>query len=224
MDFRIMERGYAEYLALIPGWGFLPAIFSRVCLCYNYVMPAEPVYGDISDYLCNFLRKKDIRAVSILGWSMGSYVAIDFCRKYPSMTNDLFLVSFRRRFPRKEIKDQLDSMERNFIDMLRRFYRRCFIGQREDYEWFIRDLEEAHLMGLDPTGLKAGLDYLSRGSVGAAGCIHPDRSIRFFYGARDLVAPLTPAPRHEDMDIIVINSSGHLPFLSPEFERVLIAS
>lgn len=224
MDFRVIEKGYAKYLALMPGWGFLPAIFSRVSLCYNYVIPIEPVYGDVSDDLYDFLRKTGIEAISILGWSMGSYIAVDFCHKYSSMANDLFLVSFREHFAKNEIKKQLDSMEKNFIDSLRRFYRRCFMGQKEDYEWFVNNLEEAHLMGLDLAGLRVGLDYLSRESVDVFKCLRPDRNIRLFYGARDVVAPLTLAPRHKNIDIKVIDSSGHLPFLSPEFEKIFIAS
>jgi pimeloyl-ACP methyl ester carboxylesterase len=218
MDFELVPRGYGRALALLPGWGFCADIFSRLALPYDYVLPMGPVCGDISEGLSSFMSRRAVERISILGWSMGAFVALDFVRRHPRATTALFLVSLRERFDSEEILGELASVREDRLAALGRFYRRCFLGQRSDYQWFSSCLEEPTMRQWDLDRLETGLRYLEGKSADLSGLT--GREAWIVYGERDSIATLSLAPRPPSgICIEVLKGTGHLPFLSPEFER-----
>ncbi|RPI50423.1 MAG: alpha/beta hydrolase, partial [Deltaproteobacteria bacterium] len=111
MDFELILRGHERSLVLIPGWGFCSDIFSSLNLSYNYILPKGPVCRDISIEIHDFLLSKDIASVSILGWSLGAYVALDFQAGYPDMIEAVYVISLRKAFDYEEILSQLNALE-----------------------------------------------------------------------------------------------------------------
>lgn len=218
MVFEFIHRGYERSLVLIPGWGFCSDIFSLLNLSYNYVLPKGPVYRDISIELYDFLLEKDIAKVSILGWSLGACIALDFQTGYPDMIETLYVISLRRTFDQEEIKIQLEALEADPVCALKQFYRRCFLGQGADYQWFSRTLEESSIRYWDNSKLRKGLMYLKEKTADLSE--YADTQLRIFHGERDKIAPLdkVPEPPH-GVAIEIIPGTGHLPFLSSEFER-----
>lgn len=221
MNFRFINRGFGISMALFPGWGFLPEIFSRLDLPFDYILPTLPIHGDISQGLYGFLHASGIGSISLLGWSMGAYSAIDFCLSHPELTSGLFLVSLRPFFTKEEIMAQKRELEMDLEAAMMRFYMRAFLGQKEDYKWFKKELLDAHLSFMDLKRLKNGLDYLAgkdASGLFSKHCI--SKGPWLFYGARDVIAPFDPTffkGRADSIGIEVIQSAGHLPFLSPEF-------
>ncbi|MEA3385028.1 MAG: alpha/beta hydrolase [Thermodesulfobacteriota bacterium] len=223
MDFEFIHRDYKKSLVLIPGWGFCSDIFSSLNLSYNYILPERPVYRDISIELYNFLLKKNIAKVSILGWSLGAYVALDFQAGYSDMVEAVYAISLRRAFDHEELTAQLKALEADRIVALRQFYRRCFLGQRADYQWFSSALEESGIRQWNMPGLRKGLTYLKGKTANFSKCA--GTQLRIFHGEKDVIAPLDKVPEPPPgVAINVIPGTGHLPFLSSEFKRKLCVS
>ena len=218
MDFELIHRGHERSLVLIPGWGFCPDIFSLLNLSYNYILPKGPVYRDISIDLYDFLLKKDMAKVSIFGWSLGAYVALDFHAGYPDMIEAVYIISLRKAFDFKELTAQLKALEADRVVALMQFYRRCFLGQSADYQWFSSALEESGISQWDMSGLRKGLIYLKGKTADFSKCA--GTQLRIFHGEKDVIAPLDQVPEPPPgVAIDVISGTGHLPFLSSEFER-----
>jgi pimeloyl-ACP methyl ester carboxylesterase len=215
--FELIRRGHERSLVLIPGWGFCSDIFSSLNLPYNYILPKGPVYYDISTELYDFLLSKDIAEVSILGWSLGACVALDFQAGYPDMIKTLYVISLRRAFDLEEITTQLKALEADPVWALKQFYRRCFLGQSADYQWFSRVLEESNIRHWDKSKLRKGLMYLKGKTADFSECA--GTQLRIFHGERDVIVPLDKVPAPPGVAIEVIPGTGHLPFLSSEFER-----
>ena len=218
MDFELIRRGHERSLVLIPGWGFCSDIFSLLNLSYNYILPKRPVCRDISTELHNFLLSKSIAKVSILGWSMGACVALDFQARYSDMIEAVYIISLRRAFDHEEILSQLKVLEADRVVALRQFYRRCFLGQSADYQWFSSALEESSIRQWAMPELRKGLMYLKGKTADLSKCA--GTQLRIFHGEKDVIAPLDKVPEPPPgVAIDVIPGTGHLPFLSSEFER-----
>ena len=218
MEFELIRRGHEKFLVLIPGWGFSSDIFSSLNLSYNYILPKKPVYRDISTEFHDFLLSRNIAKVSILGWSLGAYVALDFQTGYSNMIETLYIVSLRRAFNQKEIKTQLEALEADPVAVLKQFYRRCFLEQRADYQWFSSCLEESSIRQWDISELRKGLMYLKGKKADLFECA--GTQLRVFHGEKDVITPLDEIPEPPPgVAIEVIPGTGHLPFLSSEFER-----
>jgi pimeloyl-ACP methyl ester carboxylesterase len=216
--FEFIRRGHERSLVLIPGWGFCSDVFSSPNLSYNYILPKGPVYRDISTELYDFLLSRNIAKVSILGWSLGAYVALDFQTGYPDMIETVYVVSLRRSFDQEEIKTQLEALEADPVCALKQFYRRCFLGQGADYHWFSRTLEESSIRHWDKSKLRKGLMYLKGKTANLSE--YAGTHLRVFHGERDVIVPLDKVPKPPPgVAIEVIPDTGHLPFLSSEFER-----
>ncbi|MCK4604332.1 MAG: alpha/beta hydrolase [Deltaproteobacteria bacterium] len=218
MVFELIHRGHERSLVLIPGWGFCSDIFSSLNLSYDYILPKGPVYRDISTELHDFLLSMDIAKVSILGWSLGAYVALDFQAGYSDMVETVYVISLRRAFDHEEILSQLKALEADPVVALKQFYRRCFLGQSADYHWFSNALEESSIRQWDMPGLRKGLIYLNGKTEDLSKCA--GTQLRIFHGERDVIAPLDKVPEPPPgVAIDVIPGTGHLPFLSSEFKR-----
>lgn len=218
MEFEFIRRDHERSLVLIPGWGFCSDIFSSLNLSYNYILPKGPVYRDISIELYDFLLEKDIAKVSILGWSLGACVALDFQAGYLGMIETVYVISLRRAFDHEELTAQLKALEADRVVALRQFYRRCFSGQSADYQWFSSTLEESGIRQWAMPGLRKGLIYLKGKTADFSKCA--GTQLRILHGERDVVAPLDKVPEPPPgVAIDVIPGTGHLPFLSSEFKR-----
>jgi len=218
VEFDFIYRGYERSLVLIPGWGFCPDIFSSLNISYNYILPKRAVYGDISADLHDFLLNRDIAEVSVFGWSMGVCVVLDFCAGFSDMIKTLYAVSWKKAFDNEDILSQLKAIEVNRIAALKQFYRRCFWGQRADYRWFSSTLEETSIRQWAMPELRKGLMYLKGKTCDLSLC--SGSQLRIFHGEKDVIAPLDEILKtFPGVPIDVIPNTGHLPFLSSEFER-----
>lgn len=222
MDFVHIERGWGRTLVLLPGWGFLAEIFSRLSLPYDYILPAGPLAGDVSEDIAEFLYRTGVSRTTLLGWSLGAYLAVDFAKRYPEKTSSLLLVSLRTAFCISEIELVRALVEADPEGTLRDFYRRCFAGQKGDYRWFVECYEKRFIKAIKKVELLDGLSYLSSRTIDLDRI--PCRDILIVHGARDLISPAHLVPRLPHLRFFLIPGTGHLPFLSPEFGRILFGN
>ena len=222
-EFSYIERGREQTMVLLPGWAFDNRIFERLDLEYNYLFPNRLSAADFPQELLKCVREIKTEKISLLGWSLGGYLALDFLREYPDLVRETFLVSMRPLFPEEQIREQKSLFERDSRKYLTQFYRNCFLGQKDDYNWFCDNLQDLYLRNLNYDYLREGLDYLSNRGVDAG---LPGRPrVRFFHGKHDHLAPLREMTGLKEtvpaLSLTVFEDSGHLPFLHPQFREKL---
>ena len=215
MKFNFLHRGYGEWILLLPGWAFIPEIFSRLDLKYNYIFPAEPLTGDITDAVSNMAESRGISRISLFGWSLGATSASILALKRPDITGRIWLVSVMRHFPAQEAERVMKDIRRDRVKALNNFHRLCFTGQKRDYEWFIKNLQEKTICMWDTASLEAGLKFLVRNPFDTA--VIENRDTACFHGSRDIVSPLQQSPCAGTSCMHVIRGAGHLPFLAENF-------
>ncbi|MEA3432898.1 MAG: alpha/beta hydrolase [candidate division WOR-3 bacterium] len=222
--FRYLNRGYSEVLVLIPGWGFDARIFEPLNLDFNYILPEINDLEHFSSDLMSALVEKDIKRVSLLGWSMGGFLAVNFLEKYGrEFVQEILLISMRKSYPKKEIDSQIGLLIKDRRLYLNRFYRNCFMGQKNDLAWFKEHLFPSYIEMFDLEFLLKGLDYLMQQRLKTATL--KESPVRIIHGAKDRIAPCSGiveiAENISFPGIVIFEKSGHLPFLEPDFKKRL---
>jgi non-heme chloroperoxidase len=221
--FQYQDRGYDRTLVLVPGWGFDARIFEPLDLDFNYLLQQGIDTERFNEDLIRVLARYNIKEVSMLGWSMGGFLALNFLKEYGQAVREIFLVSMRKRFP----KEQIDSQKAMLIEdrklYLAQFYRNCFLGHKRAFKWFKERLFSSYVDIFDLESLLKGLDYLAQQELEPA--FLDKHAVRLVHGKKDGIAPYSellelmeglPSPH-----ILLFETSGHLPFLEPDFKERL---
>jgi malonyl-CoA O-methyltransferase len=217
-------------LVFLPGWGFdarlqlLAPPWPQLKL-FGSTDPAAPV-----EWITRLFDAAEIDRADLCGWSLGARAALDFQAACPQRVRRLLLVSVRPTFPADVIAAERAAFDKDPAGHLASFYRRAFIGQKDDGARF------AALGASDPTGLtperlaqlRAGLDYLAARSITASELAAAEA--RLYHGQRDLIAPLAElqsclaepfATEAARVTLDVEPSEGHVPVVTPAFARWL---
>jgi len=222
--FKLVKRGFQKNLILIPGWATDYRIFEPLDLDYNYILPIEFNPFDFEKNLAEFLEQSAPHKISIFGWSMGAFSAVEFAHKYPDKTEELFLLSIRRRYNLTSLQEIESKLQKNKRAYLYKFYLDFFSPtEKESSGWFKKHLLKEYLEKTDFKDLAAGLDYLS--------CVYfkPQavskiNKIRIFHGQLDRIAPLKDAQTIKtylpQAEFISLKNSGHALFLNPDFKKI----
>ncbi len=149
--------------------------------------------------------------ISIVGWSMGAQLGLDFTRSHPELVERLTLVSMRRRWPPEEIGAIRMGLQEGPGDFMRGFYRKCFLGYKQEYRQFVARLEDDYLQRLDLGILAAGLDYLAQFRFSSP--VTVDVPISVLHGRKDVVAPFAEMVRLPAMECHVVSHGGHMVLL-----------
>ncbi|MBW2646651.1 MAG: alpha/beta hydrolase [Deltaproteobacteria bacterium] len=185
--FKYQNRGYERTLVLVPGWGFDARIFEPLDLDFNYLISQGIDIERFNEDLIHVLARYNIKEVSMLGWSMGGFLALNFLKEYGQAVREIFLVSMRKRFP----KEQIDAQKAMLIEdrklYLTQFYRNCFLGNKRAFKWFNERLFSSYVEIFDLESLLKGLDYLAQQELEPA---LPDKhAVRLVHGKKDGIAP-----------------------------------
>ena len=219
LKFRTVDRGYREWMLLLPGWGFMPDIFSRLDLGYSYILPEAPLTGDITDHASMLTERLDIKKIHLFGWSLGATVAAIFALKRPDIMGNICLVSVMKHFPVREMERVMKDIRKDKKRALKNFHRLCFTGQKKDLAWFRANLQETAIKRWNIQSLEAGLRFLVDNPFDTD--ILACDNVACFHGSRDIVAPLSQTPCSETSRLNIIRGAGHLPFLTQEFPQAL---
>lgn len=222
--FKLLDRGFQGTVVLIPGWATDYRLFDKLELNYNYLLPVEFNPFNFEERLLEFLNKNLIGRVSFFGWSLGGFLAVDFCSKFPGKIDELILLGIRRRYNLKLLQEIELKLQQNRKAYLYRFYQDCFSpADRQGRAWFKKHLLKDYLLSMDLEELLRGLDYLS------CACLRPEalskvRKIRIFHGASDKIAPFQEAQVIQSYlpqaEFVCLENFGHLFFLNPDFKTV----
>ncbi|HAJ56719.1 MAG TPA: hypothetical protein DCL35_02990 [Candidatus Omnitrophica bacterium] len=218
--FKFFDRGFGKTLVLVPGWATDYRIFSGMELDYNYLLAQEIRLSSFVEDLNKVLEQCHLEKVSLLGYSLGGFLAKDFAVSFPKKIYELILVSIRKNYGANELDGVRRKLEKNKRAFLSGFYRDCFSASDEGRLWFAANLLKSYIDDMPIEGLLEGLDYLSTTSIGPKAFSALEK-IRIFHGEEDRIAPFEEArglaselPRAR---FIGLPKMGHIPFLNSGF-------
>ncbi len=227
MDWKLIDKGASRLMILLPGWGFTWHIFfkpgSFTTLDLNFLVPQSPVTRETAGCLSELVHGLASRgiAVSVLGWSLGALAALQAFKECEIGIERLILVAARRRYTREEIEKESGLVEDDPAKALSSFYRRCFVGQRPDFDWFKKNVMMRGLKAHTKEQLLEGLEYLLEPMDDQG--LKSD-NVTMVYGAKDIIVTREYRIAPKRSSTIVVPDAGHLPFLSSHFTNFLAKS
>ncbi len=189
-EWRYHDRQMNRTLVYLPGWATDARLLPVERLDWNIITPERPLTGLASlPSLAVFLRA--LTPVTVLGWSLGGLLAVEFARQYPSYIDRLWLASLRPRYPRPQVLALRESLVQQPERALRQFYRQCFYpAQMADYGHFRLRWEQEYLADFPRDSLLAGLDFLAGVDLPSTALPCPTLCV---HGEQDVVAPYAEA-------------------------------
>jgi len=221
--FKHIKRNYSKTLVFLPGWATDYRIFGNLELPYDYFIPEEISLDNFNRDLLRALEENNIQKVSLFGWSLGAFLAIDFFLEHPVHTDELFLLGVRSHYERQGLLKVRADLERDKTVCLSEFYANCFSSfDAMGREWFKGNLQDIYLKEMNIENLFQGLDYLASARIDADSLRNTPK-IKFFHGKLDRIAPFIEAEqlRHKlnHAEFITFHKLGHNLFLNAEFAQ-----
>lgn len=216
--FQLFNRGYDDTVVLVPGWGTDYRIFFGLELAANYLVPVEISLDGFSDDLAQALDELSFSQVSLLGWSLGGFLATQFALGYADRVSGLTLVSVRRRYDTQALEDAAARISKNKRAFMHKFYLSCF--SRSDAHglgWFRENLLDYYVDTISSGELLSGISYLAQAVIES---LPQDFPTHIIHGADDVIAPLAEAQtlaRVNHARCTVLSGLGHIPFLNQAF-------
>ncbi|MBI5123791.1 MAG: alpha/beta hydrolase, partial [Candidatus Omnitrophica bacterium] len=162
-EFKFFDRGKSRAILLIPGWASDYRIFSRLDLPLNYLVPTRFSPFNFEEGLLQSLEKNGLKKISILGWSMGAFLATDLLSHNRDRIDELILVGARKKYEKHGIDKIKMVLEKNKDAFLYKFYNECFSrDEKKAINWFKKTLLRDYLNGFTLDSLLEGLEYLSK--------------------------------------------------------------
>jgi pimeloyl-ACP methyl ester carboxylesterase len=216
--------GAKDTMLLIPGWATDYRIFNALNINYNYLLPVEFSPSIFCEDLLAAMEANGIKKISVLGWSMGGFIACDILSKYRDRVNEVIFVGVRRRYEKannEKIKILLIKDRKAF---LYKFYNDCISVDSEAYKWFRAYLLKDYLESMKLDYLLDELDYLSEHQIEPK--YLEGVKVTFVHGRKDRIAPIEEAMVLKEAlpqaRFISIEDAGHIPFFTQEFNRLFL--
>ena len=221
-------------MVLLPGWATDGRIFEGVLPGVAAVTTGTLRPDGFSRRLAAFLDQTARGPVTVVGWSLGGFLAAEFARDCPDRVRRVVLVGIRRAYPAADLSAVRASLLRDREACLSTFYAQCFIPARPTakeglvprppaYRRFRAGLQAAYLREMDGDTLREGLSYLA--SAKLSGGTLPACPVAIVHGEKDVVAPFTEA---EGVAREAVNAAfhplpgaAHAAFLADGFRAVV---
>ena len=222
-EFKLRNRGFKETLVIIPGWATDWRIFDGLELDYNYLLITKLDTFDFNRQLLAQLDQLKISKVSILGFSLGGFIAAEFAASFPEKIVKLIFLGVRQRYERQLLENIKREISVDPRPWLYKFYLNCFSkADQEGLAWFRKNLFKEYLEQLGSDELLRGLDYLANHALFAKALVKV-KDISIFHGRDDRIAPVKeileikadlPQARFK-----LLADRGHLCFLNRDFRE-----
>ncbi|MDI6758239.1 MAG: alpha/beta hydrolase [Candidatus Omnitrophota bacterium] len=214
--FKYISKGFKETMVLIPGWATDYRIFSGLDLDYNYLLSVRFNPIDFKERLLRELKERGINKISILGVSLGGFLGVEFFRNNPGRVDKLILISIRKRYDSKDLRDIAFNLKKNKKAWLYKFYLNCFSKKdKKGRSWFKKELLTDYLKTMELPKLLCGLKYLSSVEFKPE-LLRRFRGLTIIHGRDDLIAPFKEAIEIKtglpEAKFIALSNSGHIPF------------
>jgi pimeloyl-ACP methyl ester carboxylesterase len=212
-------------MVLLPGWATDGRIFEGALPGVTAVTTGPLRPEGFAARLAAFLDRSAHRPVTVVGWSLGGFLAAAFAREYPDRVRRVVLVGIRRAYPEGEVAALLRSLATVPGGTLSGFYARCFYpSQMPAYRRFRSGLQEAYLREMDVGALREGLSYLAGANL-SAGTL-PACPVAIAHGEDDVIAPFAEAEEVArecgNATFHPLPGAAHAAFLTDGF-RVVVA-
>jgi len=221
--FKLIDRGFEKVILLIPGWATDWRVFERLDIPFNYLLPENILPDNFGEFFNKLPDKTKSSGISVLGWSMGGFIAAELISRYPAIFDEGILVSIRRRYDENDIAHIRNRLRKNTKAYLYRFYDSLFSAPESEHKkWFKESLLKEYLGDPDSLHLFEGLDYLANRELKAD---YLDGSkIIFVHGENDKIAPIEEArfvaAEAPSAKFISIKGACHFPLLTEEFRDI----
>ncbi|MGE5283913.1 MAG: alpha/beta fold hydrolase [Actinomycetota bacterium] len=190
-EFVVVGAGVPS-MVLLPGWATDGRIFDGALPGVTAVTTGPLRPEGFAARLAAFLDRTARDPVTVVGWSLGGFLAAGFARDYPDRVRRLVLVGIRRAYPEGEVAAVLRSLSTVPGGTLSGFYARCFYpSQMPAYRRFRSGLQEEYLREMDVGALREGLSYLAGEEL--SGGTLPACSVAIVHGEDDVIAPIAEA-------------------------------
>ena len=203
MRFRRYDRGYAQTLLCLPGWGLDGDLFDALKVPYNLLI-ADRVTGKEDLEYIHQSCKAEPHEMDLLGVSMGGLLGMAYDHVYPGRFRKQHVIGFKTHYESQTIQAIKTWLKKNKRAYLRQFYKQCF-NKKESYQWFVNHHQERCIEGGDRETLMTGLDYLDQWE--GTFCLTKE-SLFIHQGKNDRIAPVSELGTVPNLR--VYNDSGHL--------------
>jgi pimeloyl-ACP methyl ester carboxylesterase len=191
-EFFVVGGGGDPSMVLLPGWATDGRIFEGVLPGLTAVTTGPLRPDRFTTRLASFLDRTARGQVTIVGWSLGGFLAAEFAREYPDRVRRVVLVGIRREYPEGDVEAVLRSLSADSGSCLSGFYAQCFYpSQMPAYRRFRGGLQAAYLREMDGGALREGLSYLA--STRLSGETLPSCPVAIVHGEKDVIAPFAEA-------------------------------
>jgi len=214
----------APTVVLLPGWAtdgrVFAGLFPRATTATTGPLRPE----GFSRRLVAFLDRSGARApVTLVGWSLGGFLAAEFAREHPERVGRAILVGVRRAYPAADVEAVRVGVLRDRAACLSGFYAQCFFPTRTaSFRRFRAGLQVEYLREMDETTLLSGLSYLAGARL--SGDLLPRCPVVLVHGEKDVVAPAAEAEalarESGRAAFLRIPGGSHAAFLSEGFKTV----
>jgi len=221
--FKYLDRGSDKTIVLIPGWATDYRIFDSLNLKFNYLLPLDFSPFTFEEDILNALGEKGIDRISLLGWSLGGFLAAEFATKYPNLVEELILVSIRKKYKEEDIAGIGELLKKSKKGYLYKFYGQCF-SKKISLSWFKKNLLKTYCQDCNLNYLLKTLDYLAKAKINTERLSGIER-IKVVHGDSDRIAPINEAREVQEAiansELIIIKDSGHIPFLEADLGKYI---
>jgi len=210
-------------MVLLPGWATDGRIFEGVLPGVIAVTTGPLRPEGFSRRLAAFLDRTARGPVTVVGWSLGGFLAAEFAREYPDRVRRVVLVGIRREYPEGDVGAVLRSFSADPGSCLSGFYAQCFFpSQMPAYRRFRAGLQAAYLREMDGGALREGLSYLA--SAKLSGETLPACPVTIVHGEKDVIAPFAEAEgvarEGANATFHPLPGAAHAAFLADGFRAV----
>jgi len=222
-EFTVVGEGDPS-MVLLPGWATDGRIFEGVLPGVTAVTTGPLRPDRFSRRLAAFLDRTARGPVTVVGWSLGGFLAAEFARGYPDRVRRVVLVGIRREYPEGDVAGVLRSLSADPGGCLSGFYTRCFFpSQMPAYRRFRAGLQAAYLREMGGEALREGLSYLASARLSRETL--PACPVAIVHGEKDVVAPLSEAEgvarEGGNATFHPLPGGAHAAFLADGFRAVL---
>lgn len=211
--FKYINRHKEGVTALLPGWATDYRIFDSLDLNTDYLISIDFWPFDFEGAFADVLKKYGIKRLSMLGYSLGGFVAAEFASKHHELIDSLTLVGIRRRYKKEEIEEVRANLIKNKKAYLYKFYSRCFYDERSRKR-FKKTLFNDYIDEFNLDYLLRTLDYLESCAIKTETLKDINR-IKIIHGEHDEIAPIAEAldikKSLPQAEFVTIKDAGHMP-------------
>ncbi|MDK2810167.1 MAG: pimeloyl-[acyl-carrier protein] methyl ester esterase [Petroclostridium sp.] len=227
------------HLIMLPGWGMASCVWMPIQeeLAKNFqilFVEWDGVHSidGFKEKVLQLITTKQILSFSLLGWSLGSLVALDIASEYQAQIRDVILIGGTSRFtnhksdgyhagwPRYIVERMKCQLQKDKEQTLLTFYDSMFSSiekKRGDNGRFLQ-LINKNFCNSETLSLLTGLDYLIQTDFREK-LKFIKTPLLLIHGEKDQICPVTASEliaskASSDVTLKVLPDVGHLPFFT----------